>query len=396
MIVRSIAKVTNSLKTDSAVATSLLKHSGVQSVKTEHQQIEPKQSVTGLRKKSSEQKTSFKQDFSSIPVSSPLMPVIQTKLVVGRPDDQYEQEADRIADQVMGMPSPTPVSGQDNSGRSRSVCGAESQSVSIQKLKVGSFQKLQRQMEESEESTEEETVQAKFLPTLSIQSLNSTFGERLQRQADELQEAKTEDQEEGVVQAKFVSSLPVYSFSGDRLQRQVEEAPEAQVDDEEEQVQTKRIPHQMPSVTSDLTSRLKASRGGGQPLSASTREFMESRFNHDFSQVRVHTDGQANQLASDLKAQAFAWQQHIYFGAGYYQPHSRSGQRLIAHELTHTIQQQPHSLPKTQQPVPSQSVNGASLAISTPETKGTELVTAETSAAALPISAVSNIAQTVP
>jgi Domain of unknown function (DUF4157) len=339
MIVRSIAKVTNSSKTDSAVATSLLKHSGVQSVKTE-----PKHSVTRLRKKSSEQKTSFKQDFSSIPVSSPLMPLIQTKLVVGRPDDQYEQEADRIADQVMGMPSPTPVSGQDNSGRSRSVCGAESQSVSIQKLKVGSFQKLQRQMEESEESTEEEAVQAKFLPTLSIQSLNSTFGERLQRQADELQEAKTEDQEEGVVQAKFVSSLPVCSFSGDRLQRQVEEAPEAQVDDEEEQVQTKRIPHQMPSVTSDLTSRLKASRGGGQPLSASTKEFMESRFNHDFSQVRVHTDGQANQLASDLNAQAFAWQQHIYFGAGYYQPHTSSGKRLLAHELTHTIQQQ-DSLP---------------------------------------------------
>jgi Domain of unknown function (DUF4157) len=330
MSVRSLAKVTNT-KTDSAVATSLLKHSGVLSVKTE-----PKQSVAGLRKNNSEQKTSFKQDFSSIPVSSSLAPVIQTKLVVGRPDDQYEQEADRIADQVMGMPSPTPVSGQDNSGRS--------QSVSIQKLKVGSFQKLQRQMEESEESTEEEAVQAKFVSTLSIQSLSSTFGERLQRQADELQEAKTEDQEEGVVQAKFVSSLPVRSFSGDRLQRQVEEAPEAQVDDEEEQVQTKRIPQQMPSVTSNLTSRLKASRGGGQPLSASTREFMESRFNHDFSQVRVHTDGQANQYARSLNAQAFTFKQDIYFGAGYFQPHTSLGKRLLAHELTHTIQQQ-DSLP---------------------------------------------------
>jgi Domain of unknown function (DUF4157) len=380
MSVRSLAKVTNATKTDSAVATSLLKHSGVQSVKTE-----PKQSVAGWTKNNSEQKISFKQDFSSIPVSSHLAPLIQTKLVVGRPDDRYEQEADRIADQVMGMPSPTPLSGQDNSGRS--------QPVSIQKLKVGSFQKLQRQMEEAEESTDEEAVQAKFLPTLSIQSLSSTFGEQLQRQADELQEAKAEDQEEGTVQAKFLSSLPVHLFasSGDRLQRQVEEAPEAQVDDEEEQVQAKRIPQQMPSVTSDLTSRLKASRGGGQPLSASTREFMESRFNHDFSQVRVHTDGQANQLASDLNAQAFAWQQHIYFGAGYYQPHSRSGQRLIAHELTHTIQQQPHSLPKPHHPAPSQSVSSASQTISTPETKGADLETS-----ALPISAMSSIAQAVP
>jgi len=66
---------------------------------------------------------------------------------------------------------------------------------------------------------------------------------------------------------------------------------------------------------------------------------MEARFGADFGQVRVHTDGEAVQLSQDLQAQAFTHGQDIYFGAGRYDTDAGSGRRLLAHELTHTIQQ---------------------------------------------------------
>lgn len=88
-----------------------------------------------------------------------------------------------------------------------------------------------------------------------------------------------------------------------------------------------------------LESRLLQSKGKGQPLPDPTRSFMESRFGHDFSAVRVHTGSDAVQMNQDLGAQAFTHQQDVYFGAGKYQPESDSGKRLLAHELTHTVQQ---------------------------------------------------------
>jgi hypothetical protein len=66
---------------------------------------------------------------------------------------------------------------------------------------------------------------------------------------------------------------------------------------------------------------------------------MEPRFGVDFSQVRVHTDGAAVQMNRDLNAQAFAHGSNIYFGAGKYNPSSSDGKQLLAHELTHVVQQ---------------------------------------------------------
>jgi hypothetical protein len=66
---------------------------------------------------------------------------------------------------------------------------------------------------------------------------------------------------------------------------------------------------------------------------------MEPRFGADFSRVRVHTDGGAVQMSRDLQAQAFTTGQDIYFGAGRYDPGSEDGKRLLAHELTHVVQQ---------------------------------------------------------
>lgn len=77
----------------------------------------------------------------------------------------------------------------------------------------------------------------------------------------------------------------------------------------------------------------------GQNLSEETRAFMEPRFGHDFSQVRIHTDTRAAQSAQTLEAQAYTVGQDIVFGAGQYTPETQEGRGLLAHELTHVVQQ---------------------------------------------------------
>ena len=77
----------------------------------------------------------------------------------------------------------------------------------------------------------------------------------------------------------------------------------------------------------------------GRSLDTATRTFFESRFGHDFSQVRVHTDGRAEQSARDVHAHAYTVGRDIVFGAGKFSPATREGRRLLAHELTHVVQQ---------------------------------------------------------
>jgi len=80
-------------------------------------------------------------------------------------------------------------------------------------------------------------------------------------------------------------------------------------------------------------------RSPGQPLDAQTRAFMEPRFGHDFSQVRVHTDTHAAASARAVSARAYTVGSDMVFGAGQYAPGTSAGPQLIAHELTHVVQQ---------------------------------------------------------
>lgn len=80
-------------------------------------------------------------------------------------------------------------------------------------------------------------------------------------------------------------------------------------------------------------------RSPGRPLDEGTRNFLEPRFGHDFGRVRVHTDVQAAKSASAVGALAYTVGQDVVFGAGRYEPATNEGRRLIAHELTHTLQQ---------------------------------------------------------
>lgn len=80
-------------------------------------------------------------------------------------------------------------------------------------------------------------------------------------------------------------------------------------------------------------------RSPGQPLDAETQAFMEPRFGHDFSHVRVHTDAKAAESARAVNALAYTVGRNVVFGTGQYAPETGMGQGLLAHELTHVIQQ---------------------------------------------------------
>jgi hypothetical protein len=93
------------------------------------------------------------------------------------------------------------------------------------------------------------------------------------------------------------------------------------------------------NATPDLESSIQSARGSGNPLSETIRKPMEQAFGADFSGVKVHTDSQSDQLNQSIQAKAFTTGQDVFFRQGAYEPSSRGGQELIAHELTHVVQQ---------------------------------------------------------
>ena len=107
----------------------------------------------------------------------------------------------------------------------------------------------------------------------------------------------------------------------------------------ERKVHREEAANDTPQATREVAAGIGALRGGGSPLPASAREFFEPRFGADFSQVRVHTDARAAGAARSIDANAFTVGRDIAFGAGQYAPQSHGGQRLLAHELTHVLQQ---------------------------------------------------------
>ena len=176
-------------------------------------------------------------DFSQTPLLSKSQAHIQAKLTIGAPDNVYEQEADRISEQVMGMAEP----------------------------------QLQR-------------------------ACDGTYPQHLMRQRKQLSQAPE------ILQAKRTH----VSGGGQNL---------------------------APSIVNETLT------GVGQPLNRSTRDFMEPRFDHDFSQVRVHAGNLPAQSANSISARAYTVGKNIVFNRGEYAPDTHNGKKLLAHELTHVIQQ---------------------------------------------------------
>jgi hypothetical protein len=92
-------------------------------------------------------------------------------------------------------------------------------------------------------------------------------------------------------------------------------------------------------VPPEVEAAINRARGGGQPLEGAVQAQMSEALGHDFSRVRVHTDSEANDLNRQLSAKAFTTGSDIFFERGVYEPGSSSGRELIAHELSHVVQQ---------------------------------------------------------
>lgn len=129
----------------------------------------------------------------------------------------------------------------------------------------------------------------------------------------------------------------------DKIQMQPleeEDKVQMQTDEEEEPIQKKSANSSQTSATPEkIQSQIENTRGSGMQIDEQTRSFMGKRFGADFSNVNVHTGQTAVEMNKQLHAQAFTVGNDIYFNNGKYNPGSQSGKELLAHELTHTIQQ---------------------------------------------------------
>ena len=99
------------------------------------------------------------------------------------------------------------------------------------------------------------------------------------------------------------------------------------------------------NAAKDISNTLSRS---GSPIDSSTREFMESRFGYDFSNIKIHNDDNAIESAKSINALAYTLGNDIAFGRGQYQPNTNEGKKLLAHELAHVLQQYDTMVPLIQ------------------------------------------------
>jgi hypothetical protein len=187
-----------------------------------------------------------------------LRPVLQAKLRLGPANDQYEKEADTVANQVVRQIDRSPV---------QRATGEEDELAQMKPLAV-------RQLQRSFTPDARTTLQ---------RSLST--------------------EEDGLTQAK-----QLHGAQGGQVEAGIE-------------------------------TQIRQSRGGGRSLDAGIQRSMESAFGADFSSVRVHTNTQADTLNRSLNARAFTTGKDIFFRSGAYAPKSTDGKALLAHELTHVVQQ---------------------------------------------------------
>jgi len=257
------------------------------------------------------------------PVSGQITPIIQ------RQDEEEEEEIEEEPIQ------PKSFSEQVAPLVQRQVEEEEKEEIQPKALAEKITPLVQRQDEEETE----ETIQPKLLSpsqlTIQKQEEPEEEEEALQTKSSDgqitpfiqRQVQLEEEEEEEPIQTKLELDT--------QLQSQEEEPEE----EEKEPVQTKGTSGRTTNATPKLKSRINSIKAGGQPLPKSVCAFFQPRFGQDFSRVRVHSDAQGAESAKLLNARAFAVGRDIVFGAGQYSPDTTAGKKLLAHELTHVVQQ---------------------------------------------------------
>ena len=276
------------------------------------------------------QETALSWDFSKIPVHPPgsaerpqtprffaraRFP-IQAKLKVGAIDDPLEYEADRVADHVMRMP--TPASGPSSAPPQVSRKCAACEEDKLQKKEAASS-----------------------LLALT-EAPPGVFEQEADRVADAVMRMSTPPAADGG---------PVIRSTGPRIQPKC--AACGAGGDEPCTCVQRKAESSEPAPLAAISDRAPTVlHTGGQPLSSRDRRFFEPRFGADFSRVRIHSDTTAAEMAQALHARAFTVGGHIVFGAGLFTPETQNGRRLLAHELTHVVQQEhrPHAVQRQAEP----------------------------------------------
>ncbi len=248
---------------------------------------------------------------------------LQPKLRVNDPNDPFEREADRIAERVMSMPEPNPHRAKTD-GRDREEAEPK--------------RPLQRQeAQEEQEATqdEEEIAQTASLQRRQGEEEAAEEPASMQRQEMEGETEETEEEEAQTSSLQRQENEEEKEAEPSSLQRRSDES-----DEEEEPMQQRAKRPRRPRITPQFETDLGLMRrGGGQPLPDPLRAFLEPRFGRSFADVRVHVGPEAFRLTRDANARAFTVGKHIVFGPGEYRPNVEQGRRLIAHELTHVLQQ---------------------------------------------------------
>jgi hypothetical protein len=173
-----------------------------------------------------------------------------------------------------------------------------------------------------------------------VQQINSPIQDQsVQR------EASMEEEEE--LQMKPISSIQREAAMEEEEELQMKPISSIQREaamEEEEELQMKSLVQRRENLgggeaSTDLESSIQSARGSGQSLDPNLQAKMGQAMGADFSGVKVHTDSQSDQLNKSIQSKAFTTGQDVFFRQGAYEPSSRGGQELIAHELTHVVQQ---------------------------------------------------------
>ncbi|VXB29721.1 conserved hypothetical protein [Flavobacterium sp. 9AF] len=303
---------------------------------------------------------------------------VQAKLAIGKSNDKYEVEADRTADKIVEKSQNQNTKNKQESFFTPSPLVQKKETNGIQKLEENQQEiqqkplvdvispvvqlekeetlqnKLDKPKNEETKTSEifasskpliqnkpEEEVQKKTEQTTEITPKNETESSITEIQSKkEIPQQKVETskiENASTPKLPIVSKPIIQSKPEEEVQQKKEE--ESQTTEEESSLQMSASGDTNTNNITDVETGINTSKGCGSPLPQNTKREMESGFGADFSNVRIHNDANATKMNQQLGSQAFATGNNIYFNEGKYNPSSTNGKHLLAHELTHTIQQ---------------------------------------------------------
>ncbi|MCG9968442.1 DUF4157 domain-containing protein [Pelotomaculum terephthalicicum JT] len=264
---------------------------------------------------------------------------VQAKLRIGKPGDEYEQNADETANQVVeyiNMP-------ESKSARRESPPGElQTQPESgVAQRQEDEEEELQMQPESGTVQRQEEEEEE-----LQMQPESGT----VQRQEEEEEELQMQP-ESGIVQRQ--------EDREEELQMQPEPGTVQRQEEEEEELQMQAEPGVVQRQETGaggvakpgIEMAIRQARGGGQAIESQLQRKMGNAFGTSFRDVKIYTDTRSDLLNRSLGARAFTTGRDIFFRQGEYNPGSNSGQKLLAHELTHVVQQSGTALRMSLSPI---------------------------------------------